>query len=138
MEKLCGVDNNKCCCTRQHIFLVCKQTHMLINGAPVNELGFVPSFSNVSEVSSIFTCSSRFAKKVRVQKHPQKESSPTTHVTETSFLNILDPPDNFGTNYIFDHFFTHIHNLDFVFFNSRVSSIFTFSSRFAQNNYRYG
>ena len=44
--------------------------------------------------------------KVRVQKHPQKESSPTTHVTETRFLHVLDPPDHFGTIYIFDDFFT--------------------------------
>ena len=64
------------------------------------------------------------------------KSSPTTHVTETSFLRVLDPPDLFGTIYIFDNFFTYIHNLDFVFCNkfslkklkeSRVSSIFTFS-----------
>ena len=34
------------------------------------------------------------------------ESSPTTHVTETSFLHVLDPPDHFGTIYIFDDFFT--------------------------------
>ena len=56
--------------------------------------------------------SSRFAadspKKVKVQKYPQK-SSPTTHVTETSFLHVLDPPDHFGTIYIF----MYIHNLDF-------------------------
>ena len=46
-------------------------------------------------------------KKVRVQKHPQKSlSSPTTHVTETRFLHVLDPPDHFGTIYIFDDFFT--------------------------------
>ena len=65
-----------------------------------------------------------FPKKVRVQswqhihiqqqirqkspKTPPKklESSPTTHVTETRFLHILDPPDHFGTIYIFDDFFT--------------------------------
>ena len=61
-----------------------------------------------------------FLKKVRVQswQHihiqqqirqtpPKKlESSPTTHVTETSFLHVLDPPDHFGTIYIFDDFFT--------------------------------
>ena len=34
------------------------------------------------------------------------ESSPTTHVTETRFLHVLDPPDHFGTIYIFDDFFT--------------------------------
>ena len=46
-------------------------------------------------------------KKVKSPKHPKKlESSPTTHVTETSFLHVLDPPDHFGTIYIFDHFFT--------------------------------
>ena len=46
-------------------------------------------------------------KKVRVQKPPKKsESSPTTHVTETRFLHVLDPPDHFGTIYIFDDFFT--------------------------------
>ena len=67
-------------------------------------------------------------------KTSQKKSSPTTHVTETSFLHILDPPDHFGTIYIFDHFFTYIHNLDMFFFNkfslkkSRVSSVFTFES----------
>ena len=38
---------------------------------------------------------------------PKKlESSPTTHVTETRFLHVLDPPDHFGTIYIFDDFFT--------------------------------
>ena len=66
-----------------------------------------------------------FLKKVRVQswqhihiqqqirqkkspKTPPKklESSPTTHVTETRFLHVLDPPDHFGTIYIFDDFFT--------------------------------
>ena len=52
-------------------------------------------------------------KKVKVRKHPRKESSPTTHVTETSFLHVLDPPDHFGIIYIFDHFFTYTHNLDF-------------------------
>ena len=62
----------------------------------------------VGEVSSIFTFSSRFAKKSQSPKTPPKklESSPTTHVTETSFLHVLDPPDHFGTIYIFDHFFT--------------------------------
>ena len=41
----------------------------------------------VSEVSSIFTFSSRFAKKVKSENTPKKlESSPTTHVTEISFL----------------------------------------------------
>ena len=47
------------------------------------------------EVSSIFTFSSRFARKAKlVQKHPKKlETSPTTHVIETSFLHVLDSPD---------------------------------------------
>ena len=55
-----------------------------------------------SRVGSIFTFSSRFAK-----TPPKKlESSPTTHVTETRFLHVLDPPDHFGTIYIFDDFFT--------------------------------
>ena len=56
----------------------------------------IPGKYDVGEVSSLFTFSSRFAKKVRVQKHPPKsyESSPTTHVTETSFLHVLDPPDS--------------------------------------------
>ena len=41
------------------------------------------------------------------KKHPKKlESSPTTHVTETRFLHVLDPPDHFGTIYFFDDFFT--------------------------------
>ena len=39
-------------------------------------------------------------RKVKVQ------SSPTTHVTETSFLHDLDPPDHFAL-------FAHIHNLDY-------------------------
>ena len=36
----------------------------------------------------------------------------------------MNPPDHFvrspslGTIYNFDHFFTHIHNLDLVFFNN--------------------
>ena len=57
---------------------------------------------------------------VKLAAYPQSkntckklESSPTTHVTETSFLHVLDPPDHFGAIYIFDHFFTYIHNLDF-------------------------
>ena len=55
-----------------------------------------------SRVGSIFTFSSRFAKKVRVQKvtptkKPELESSPTTHVTETRFLHVLDALDHFGT-----------------------------------------
>ena len=50
----------------------------------------------------------------KVQKHKKKlELSPTTNITETSFLHILDPLDHFGTNFIFDNFFTYIHNLDF-------------------------
>ena len=53
-------------------------------------------------------------KKVKVQKHQKKlELGPTTNITETSFLHILNPCDHFGTNFIFDHFFTYIHNLDF-------------------------
>ena len=61
-----------------------------------------------SRVGSIFTFSSRFAKKSLSPKTPPKklEPSPTTHVTETSFLHVLDPPDHFGTIYIFDDFFT--------------------------------
>ena len=43
------------------------------------------------------------------------KSSPTTNVTETSILRVLDPPDLFGTIYIFDNFFTYIHNLEFSF-----------------------
>ena len=58
-------------------------------------------------------------KKVKVQKHPQ--SSPTTHVTETSFLQVLNPPDHFGNIYIFDHFFSYIHYLDLVFFFNKFS-----------------
>ena len=47
-------------------------------------------------------------KKLESKDTPQKklESSPTTHVTETRFLHVLDPPDHFGTIYIFDDFFT--------------------------------
>ena len=46
-------------------------------------------------------------KKLESKNTPKKlESSPTTHVTETSFLHVLDPPDRFGTIYIFDDFFT--------------------------------
>ena len=47
-------------------------------------------------------------KKVKSPKTPPKklESSPTTHVTEPHFLHVLDPPDHFGTIYIFDDFFT--------------------------------
>ena len=62
---------------------------------------------NVCEVSSIFIFSRRFTKKVKSPKKNQKswKSSPTTHITETSFLHVLDPPDHFGTIYIFDHFF---------------------------------
>ena len=47
-------------------------------------------------------------KKVESKNTPKrvKESSPTTHVTETRFLHVLDPPDHFGTIYIFDDFFT--------------------------------
>ena len=61
-----------------------------------------------SRVGSIFTFSSRFAKKKLESKNTPKkvESSPTTHVTETRFLHVLDPPDHFGTIYIFDDFFT--------------------------------
>ena len=61
-----------------------------------------------SRVGSIFTFSSRFAKKSKSPKTPPKksESSPTAHVTETRFLHVLDPPDHFGTIYIFDDFFT--------------------------------
>ena len=90
-----------------------------------------------SRVGSIFTFSSRFAKKSSSPKTPPKklESSPTTHVTETRFLHVLDPPDHFGTIYIFDHFFTF--GLGFFSTNlfsrkkleSRVGSIFIFSSR---------
>ena len=41
------------------------------------------------EVSSIFTFSSRFAKKAKlVQKHPKKlQTSPSTHVIETIFFS---------------------------------------------------
>ena len=46
-------------------------------------------------------------------KNTPKKSNPTTHVSETSFLYVLDPPDYFGTIYSFDHFFTYIRNLDF-------------------------
>ena len=46
-----------------------------------------------------------------------KTPSPTTHVTETSFLHVLDPPGHFGIIYIFDHFFTYIHNLAFTYLN---------------------
>ena len=46
-------------------------------------------------------------KKLESKTPPKKlESSPTTHVTETRFLHVLDPPDHFGTIYIFDDFFT--------------------------------
>ena len=46
-------------------------------------------------------------KKLESKNTPKKvESSPTTHVTETRFLHVLDPPDHFGTIYIFDDFFT--------------------------------
>ena len=78
-------------------------------------------------------------KKLESKDTPQKklESSPTTHVTETRFLHVLDPPDHFGTIYIFDDFFTF--GLSFFPTNfpekkleSRVGSIFTFSSRFAK------
>ena len=63
-----------------------------------------------------------FLKKVRVQswqhihiqqqirqKKLESKNTPkkvTTHVTETRFLHVLDPPDHFGTIYIFDDFFT--------------------------------
>ena len=74
-------------------------------------------------------------------KTPSKklESSPTTHVTETRFLHVLDSPDHFGTIYIFYDIFTF--ELSFFFnkfsrkkFESRVGSIFTFSSRFAKKS----
>ena len=55
----------------------------------------------------------------KVQKHPKK-SSLTTNVTETSFLHALDPPDHSDTIYIFDHFFTYIHNLDFFVFFQQI------------------
>ena len=74
----------------------------------------ITTLVDVGEVSSIFTFSSRFTK--TSPKTPPKKSSPTTLVTETSILHVLDPPDHFGTIYIFDHFFTYIHNLDLVFF----------------------
>ena len=46
-------------------------------------------------------------KKLESKNTPKKvESSPTTHVTETRFLHVSDPPDHFGTIYIFDDFFT--------------------------------
>ena len=55
-------------------------------------------------------------KKVSPKRPPKRfESSPTTHFTKTSFLHVLDAPDHFGTIYIFDHFFTYIHNLDLFF-----------------------
>ena len=81
--------------------------------------------SNVGEVSSIFTFSSRFG------KNTPKKVQPTNHVTETSFLHVLDPPDHFDTIYIFNHFFTF--GLHQIFpKESRVSSIFTFSNRFTK------
>ena len=54
-------------------------------------------------------------KKLKCKNTLKKESSPTTHLTEISFRHVLDPPDHFGTTYIFDHFFTYIHNLDLFF-----------------------
>ena len=42
-------------------------------------------------------------KKLESKNTPKKV---TTHVTETGFLHVLDPPDHFGTIYIFDDFFT--------------------------------
>ena len=63
--------------------------------------------NHVGEVSSIFTFSSRFAKKVKSKNTPKKvRIQPTTHVTETSFFHVLDPPDHFGTFYIFNHFYS--------------------------------
>ena len=60
-------------------------------------------FFQVDEVSSIFTFSSGFPQNIQVQKHPKKlESSPTTHVTDISFLHILELPDHVGVIYIFD------------------------------------
>ena len=73
------------------------------------------------EVSSIFTFSSRFAKKSWSKRTPPKKSSPTNHATETCFLHVLDPPTHFGTIYIFNHFFAHIHNLDSFFFNESAA-----------------
>ena len=64
----------------------------------------------IGEVSSIFTLKRDSAAdsptRLKSKKHfPKKlESSPTTHVTETSFLHILDFPDHLGTIYTFDHF----------------------------------
>ena len=124
-----------------------------------------PEKSQSPELAAYSHSAADSPKKVRVQKHPQKssESSPTAHVTETRFLHVLDPPDHFGTIYIFDDFFTF--GLSFFSTNfpeksqspelaayshsaadspknfqqisrkkleSRVGSIFTFSSRFAK------
>ena len=86
-----------------------------------------PTKPDVGEVSGIIIHIQQQIHQ-KSQKHPQKssktppkklESSPTTHVTETSFLHVLDPPYHFGTIYIFDHFFTFG-----LFFNkfSRVQS----------------
>ena len=82
---------------------------------PPDHFGTIYIFDDFSPLDLVFF-QQIFPKKVRVQSwqhihiqqqiRPKKlESSPTTHVTETRFLHVLDPPDHFGTIYIFDEFF---------------------------------
>ena len=53
-------------------------------------------FINISNCTSV-----KLAAYPQSKNTPKKlESSPTTHVTETSFLHVLDPPDHFGAIYI--------------------------------------
>ena len=75
---------------------------------------------NVSKISDQQNISFQTSVKLAAYSHsaadspkipPKKlESSPTTHVTETRFLHVLDPPDHFGTIYIFDEFFQFFFN----------------------------
>ena len=62
----------------------------------------------VGEVSSIFTFSSRFAKKSLESKNTPKKVRVQPHNPRhrNQFSPVLDIPDHFGTIYIFDHFFT--------------------------------
>ena len=82
----------------------------LIIFSPLDLVFFSTNFTENSQSPELAAYSHSAAdspKKVSPKTPPKKvESSPTTHVTETSFLHVLDPPDHFGTIYIFDHFFT--------------------------------
>ena len=86
---------------------------------PFEFMWFLPYWVHTSVKLAAYSHSAADSPKKLESKNTLKEVIVQPHnlyVTETIFLHVLDSPDNLGTIYIFDHFFTYIHNLDLVFF----------------------